>query len=218
MRQVAALALLALVLPIAAWADGINVTNQGGTVAFSDMAGTGGLGTIGSTTISSKGSQLTSWNNNSGHLGLVNYSTGALMSGSVSGGGTFAAGGMFDIIGVGKWASSLTGLKCGKGCDLFTGSFNKPAIWTLVSSSKQSESFTLTGSIEGTLYTGRTVYGTTTQDITFDNKGQLDKGIGHIGTGGTHLNTAEPGTLGLLGTGLEAVGGMFYRKIYRKID
>ncbi|MGA7558406.1 MAG: hypothetical protein WCF61_05425 [Terriglobales bacterium] len=218
MRQVAALALLALVLPIAAWADGINVTNQGGTVAFSDMAGTGGLGTIGSTTISSKGSQLTSWNNNSGHLGLVNYSTGALMSGSVSGGGTFAAGGMFDIIGVGKWASSLTGLKCGKGCDLFTGSFNKPAIWTLVSSSKQSESFTLTGSIEGTLYTGRTVYGTTTQDITIDNKGQLDKGIGHIGTGGTHLNTAEPGTLGLLGTGLVAVGGMFYRKIYRKID
>ena len=171
------------------------------------MAGTGGLGTIGSTTISSKGSQLTSWNNNSGHLGLVNYSTGALMSGSVSGGGTFAAGGMFDIIGVGKWASSLTGLKCGKGCDLFTGSFNKPAIWTLVSSSKQSESFTLTGSIEGTLYTGRTVYGTTTQDITIDNKGQLDKGIGHIGTGGTHLNTAEPGTLGLLGTGLVAVGG-----------
>ncbi|MGA7445405.1 MAG: PEP-CTERM sorting domain-containing protein [Terriglobales bacterium] len=216
MRRVAALALVALVLPVAAWADGINFTNQGGTVSFSDMAGTEGLGTIGSTTISSQGSQLTSWNNNSGHLGGVNYSTGALMSGSVSGGGTFAAGGMFDIIGTGKWASGLTGLKCGKGCDLFTGSFDSTAIWTLVSQTKQSESFTLTGSVEGTLYTGRTVTGTTTQDITIDNKGQLDKGIGHIRAGGGSFPTPEPGTLGLLGTGLLAVAGMFYRKVSRR--
>jgi hypothetical protein len=204
-----------LALPIAAWADGINITNQGGTVAFSDMAGTAGLGTIGSTTISSHGSQLTSWNNNSGHLGLVNYSTGVLESGSVSGGGTFAAGGMFDIIGTGKWASQLTGSKCGKGCDLFTGSFDSPVIWTLVSSSKQSESFTLTGSIEGTLYTGRTVNGSTVQNIKIDNQGQLNKGIGHIGTGQTGL-TPEPGTLGLLGTGLVAIGGMFRRKISKR--
>ena len=217
MGKVAVLALLALALPIAAWADGINLTNQGGTVAFSDMAGTGGLGAIGSTTISSKGSQLTSWNNTTGHLGLVNYATGALASGSVSGGGTFAAGGMFDIIGTGKWASQLTGSKCGKGCDLFTGSFDSPVIWTLVSSSKQSESFTLTGSIQGMLYTGRTVNGTTTQDIKIDNQGQLNKGIGHIGTGGTHIGTPEPGTLGLLGTGLVAVAGMFYRKVSRRI-
>ena len=218
MRRVVVLALLALALPIAVWADGINITNQGGTVAITGMAGTSGLGTIGVSTISSRGSEMTSWNNQTGHLGYVNYSTGTLESGSISGGGTFASGGLFDIVGVGKWASKLTGTGCGSGCDLFTGSFDSPVAWTLVSETKQSESFTLTGSIEGTLYTGRTVYGTTTQDITIDNKGQLDKGIGHIGTGGTHLNTAEPGTLGLLGTGLVAVGGMFYRKIYRKID
>jgi len=213
MRRVVVLALLALAIPIAAWASGIDITNQCGTIAISGMAGTGGLGTIGLTTISSHGSQLTSWNNNTGHLGLVNYSTGALESGSVSGGGVFASGGSFDIIGTGKWASKLTGTGCGSGCDLFTGSFSSAVTWTLLSSSKQSASYSLSGSIEGTLYTGRTVTGTTTQDITIDNKGQLGKGIGHIGTGGGHINTPEPGTLGLLGTGLLGVAGMFRRKL-----
>jgi len=216
MRRAVVLAILAFAVPIAAWADGISLTNQGGTVSFSDMTGTNGLGTIGSTTLSSKGSQLTSWNQYSGHLGSVTYSTGALMNGSVSGGGEFAAGGIFDIVGTGKWASGLTGLKCGKGCDLFTGTFSSTVDWTLVSSSKQSESFTLTGQVEGTLYNGRTVYGTTTQDITIDNKGQLDKGIGHIHGGNTGFPTPEPGTLGLLGAGLVAVGGMFYRKVSKR--
>ena len=58
MRRVVVLALLALALPIAASAD-IITSNTGGTVAFSDMTGTGGMGTIGSTTISSHGSKLT---------------------------------------------------------------------------------------------------------------------------------------------------------------
>jgi hypothetical protein len=215
MRRVVVLAVLALALPIAAWADGINITNQGGTIAITGMSGTGGLGTIGVSTISSHGSEMTAWNGNTGHLGLVNYSTGTLESGSISGGGTFAAGGTFDIIGIGKWASKLTGSACGSGCDLFTGSFESPVAWTLISKTGQSESFALTGSIEGTLYTGRTVYGTTTQDIKIDNNGQLNKGIGHIGAGQTHLNTPEPGTLGLLGTGLLAVAGMFRRKLMR---
>ncbi len=215
MRRVVVLALLALALPIAVWADGIDITNQGGTVAISAMTGTDGLGTIGVSTISSKGSEMTSWNSHTGHLGYVDYSTGALQSGSISGGGMFASGGSFDIVGFGKWASKLTGTASGSGCDLFTGSFNSPVAWTLVSATKQSETFTLSGSIEGTLYTGRTVYGTTSQDITIDNKGQLNKGIGHIGTGGTHINTPEPGTLGLLGTGLLAVAGMFRRKLMK---
>jgi len=213
MRRAVVLAILAFAVPIAAWADGINITNQGGTVAITGMTGTNGLGTIGVSTITSKGSQMTSWNTHTGHLGSVSYSTGALKSGSISGGGVFASGGSFDIVGDGKWASKLTGTSCGKGCDLFTGTFSSAVDWTLVSHTKQSESFTLTGSIEGTLYNGRTVYGTTTQDITIDNKGQLNKGIGHIGTGGTHIYTPEPGTLGLLGTGLLGVAGMFRRKL-----
>ena len=97
MRRVVVFALLALALPLAAWADGITLTNQDGTVSISGMTGTGGLGTIGVSTITSKGSELTQWNGTQakpgGALGSVSFSTGALLSGSISGGGTFAAGG-----------------------------------------------------------------------------------------------------------------------------
>jgi hypothetical protein len=207
---------LAMALPISAWAD-IITTNQGGTVAITGMSGTAGLGTIGTTTITSKGSQLTQWMGPGGtqteRLGLINYATGALLSGSVSGGGTFAGGGYFDIIGDGKWASKITGTPCGTGCNLFTGSFNGPITWTLDSAGKQASFYTLTGYLTGTLWNGRAVTNAqTSQNISILSKGQLNQGYGHITMGATGIATPEPGTLGLLGTGLLAVAGMFRRK------
>jgi hypothetical protein len=72
--------------------------------------------------------------------------------------------------------------------------------------------YTLTGDLSGQLYTGRTVTGNTTQNI-YSSVGQLSSGIGHITLGSTHLNTTpEPGTLGLLGTGLLGIAGTFRRK------
>jgi PEP-CTERM motif len=212
MRRVLVLALLALALPMAAWAD-IVTTNQFGTVSITGMAGTGGLGTLGVSTISSKGSQLTQWNSTKGSLGTVNFATGALSSGSISGGGMFAGGGSFDITGVGHWASLLTGGKCGTGCSLFAGSFTGPISWTLLSSNGQESSFALTGTISGMMYNGRDVTGTTTQYINIFSRGQLNQGIGHVNMGGGNLSTPEPGTLGLLGTGLVSLAGMFRRKL-----
>ena len=116
MRRVVVLALLALALPMAATAD-IIMMNQGGTIAISNMAGTGGLGMIGASTITSKGSQLTQFNSFTGHLGTVNYSTGTLPSGSVSRGGTFSCGGTFDIFGIGAWAKTVTGCAILQGSD-----------------------------------------------------------------------------------------------------
>ncbi|MGA7687092.1 MAG: PEP-CTERM sorting domain-containing protein [Terriglobales bacterium] len=196
MRRVLVLALLALALPIAAWADGITLTNQFGTISMSTSG------------ITSKGSELTSFNGIQappGHsLGTVSYSTGALISGSVAAGGEFSsAGSTFDVVGKGNYGEP-------KGA-IFTGGFTGDIQWTLVSSVGQKLVYTLTGDLSGQLYNGVNVTGTTTQTIT-THPGQLNQGIGHITLGTTQLTTPEPGTLGLLGTGLLGIAGMFRRK------
>jgi hypothetical protein len=219
-RVVVVLALLALALPMAAWADTITTTNQTGTISISGMAGTNGLGTIGTSTITSKGSQLTDfeWGSFSatsgkgGALGTLGFSTGTLASGTVAGGGTFNGGGSFTIVGQGKWLAGLPGSPKGK-TTLFSGSFVGPIDWTLDSTAGPKLTFTLSGTISGTLYNGVSVTGTTYQNFyTYD--GQLIAGIGHITIGNTAVGTVpEAGTLGLLGTGLVGIAGVFRRKL-----
>src|SRR5271170_78051 len=194
-RVVVILALLALALPMAAWADTITTTNQTGTIFISGMSGTSGLGTVGTSTIASSGSQLTSfsWGSFSATsgkgsaLGSVSFVTGALATGSVSGGGTFAGGGSFTITGQGSWLAGLPGAPKGK-TTLFSGSFVGPIDWTLDSQAGPKLTFTLSGTISGTLYNGVSVTGTTYQNFyTYD--GQLIAGIGHITIGNTAVGT-----------------------------
>jgi hypothetical protein len=204
-RVMLGLALLAIVLPIAARADGINLTNQAGTV------------TILASGISSYGSQLRSFNGvvaPKGHaLGTVSYATGALLTGDVWNGGTFSStGSIFDVVGQGDWMKTLTGLSGEKGkVPLFTGEFVGTIQWNLVNSNKQFHEYQLIGDIQGTLWTGRVVTGNTTQTIyTYWNQERIDnKGSVHLGQ--IHLNTPEPNTLGLLGGGLLAMAAMFRR-------
>jgi len=196
MRRVLVLALLALALPMAAWADGIDIVNKLGTISIS-AAG-----------ITSTGSQLKQFNGvvaATGHsLGTVSFSTGALLSGSIQTGGTFSdIGSSFVITGKGPQVPH-------KGT-IFSGAFVGPVSWTLVSQNGQTLTYELSGTIQGTLWNGRFVTGTTTQTIISTN-GQLRLGIGHIRVGNSHFLTPEPGTLGLLGTGLVAIAGMLRRK------
>src|SRR5258708_38987464 len=99
MRRVVVLALLALALPMAAWASGIDLTNQFGSISISTAG------------ITSVGSQLRCWGGfaTGGSLGSVSFSTGALTSGSISARATFSAtGSSFVVRGVCPWAENLT--------------------------------------------------------------------------------------------------------------
>jgi hypothetical protein len=217
MRRVLVLAVLALALPIGAWAD-VLATNGTGTLAITDL-GVGYLGTIGSTTISTANAVLTSWNahiaNPGTAIGKVAFSTGTLQSGSVYNGGIFNAGGSFDIVGSGKWAHNLTHQFCGTGCTLFTGSFSSTVTWTFTGVSGvagKTRDYTLSGSLSGVNWLGNTTTGLTTQNISITPTNfMLSKG--HINMGSESFSTPEPGTFGLLGTGLIGIAGMFRRKL-----
>jgi hypothetical protein len=163
MRRVVVLALLALALPMAAWADGIVLTNDFGSISISSAG------------IASVGSQLKSFNGITappGHsLGSVSFTTGALSSGSIAAGGTFSAtGSSFLVTGTGKYGEP-------KGT-IFSGTFVGPITWTLTSGpGVKNLTYTLSGTIEGMLYDGRMVTGTTTQTI-YTVNGQLTQEIG----------------------------------------
>lgn len=181
---------------MAAWADGINLTNQFGTITLS----TGGVVSTGAELVTFNG--VTAPKEHA--LGYVSFSTGALASGSLWSGGTFSSTNSSFIVtsGGGGYGQPAKGV-------IFKGSFVGPVTWTLVSQTGQfNYVFTLSGKIQGQLWTGREVTGTTTQTIYVYKNQWVHDGKGLAWLGNSNLSVPEPGTLGLLGTGLLALGSL----------
>lgn len=199
MRRVVVLAILAvMVVSTAAWADSISIVNKGGNIAISNAG------------IVSTASHLHQFNNivapPGQGLGFVNFSTGALLSGSIQAGGVFSGSGSSFIV---RGTSSQ--LPC-HNCILFSGTFVGDITWTLVSQQGTKLIYQMTGDLVGQLYNGRTISGQTTQNFyAFPN--QLKQGVGHVTIGNTTLGTPEPGSLSLLGTGLIGMAGFLRRKL-----
>jgi hypothetical protein len=200
MKKILMLAVLALALPTAVFAgSSVDYTNSGGMLSGSNS----GLSLSGSVLIAvhglNGGGLITGAN-----LGSLSFTTGALTSGSLQMGGTFAAGGSFTITGNGT-----DGIANGT---LFTGTFSSPVTWTLVTLANGTHNYTLTGAIVGTNGSGLAVVGATVQLTINTGKGFFN-GCTGISSGDTNIAVPEPGSLSLLGTGLLGLAGMVRRKL-----
>jgi hypothetical protein len=202
MKRIVLMALLVMALSMAAFAsDSVDFTNSGGVLSGSSA----GMSLTGSELIAVNG--LNGMGLITGGLGSLSFSTGSLIAGgSLQMGGSFDGGGAFTITGNGTNGIPNT--------TLFSGSFSGPVTWTLITLANGTHNYTLTGSITGTWYNGGTVNGATVQLTINTGKGFFN-GSTNISSGDTNIVTTvpEPGTLGLLGTGLIGLAGALHRKL-----
>jgi hypothetical protein len=190
-----------MMLPGFALADGItDFSNSGGTLSGSSA----GLSLSGSTLIAVTGN---GGGMATGDLGSVSFTTGALTSGSLQMGGTFAAGGMFTVDGNGS-----SGLVDGV---LFAGSFSGPVTWTLTTLANGTHNYTLSGVVTG-MMGGASVSGVTMQLSINTGKGyfnRLTTTAGGDTTAAGGFSVPEPSTLALFGTGAFGLAGSLRKKL-----
>jgi len=196
---VALVVLSCMFLPGLASASSTDFSNSGGTLAGTNA----GLNLTGSMLIA-----VTGFNGGgmiNGDLGTVAFTTGALSSGDLQMGGTFASGGTFTITGNGTG-----GLPNGV---IFSGTFSGSVTWTLATLANGTHNYTLTGVVTGTMG-GMNVNGVTVQ-LTINTGKGFYGGSTLISGGNTTIESSvpEPSTLVMFGTGGLSLLGMLRRKV-----
>jgi hypothetical protein len=194
MKRYVLTALLALALPLTALADTVDFTNNNGTLAGSAVS-LSLQSTI--TVIDGFGPRVAGPN-----LGTLSFTTGPFNAGGnlVTGGSYSAVGSTFTI----ALNAPENGMPAGV---VFAGSFTSDVSWTPVPN--QAGFYTIEGSIKGTWWNGTVANGDFTQQVYLVNfNGTNTSFTGTLGSGDTFIPIPEPGTLGLLGTGLVGLAGL----------
>lgn len=206
MRRVGLLIFLLLCLPSVVLANSNNLVFQN----------TGGKITVGAgNSLQLSNSILTSFTGLNGtvingNLGTVSFHTGAMSIGSLGTSGTFLGGGSFTISGNGS-----NGMGTGV---LFTGTFSGPVSWVGRFNAAGNHglgawTYVLTGTVSGKLSNGSPATAGIMQ-LTFDvPKGEAFSRSVRFNQGVATVSAPEPGTLGLLGTGLLGLAGLVRRRL-----
>ena len=214
-----ALAVMALLVPIAAQGASSSFTQTPSSTCLPGLLciyNTGGMATGGAQGLTMDGSlgsksstvfQIGTVGGGNSNLGALSLTTGALLSGSLKLGGTFAPGTL--TINVTNY-NGFSGV-------LFAGTFGNstiPITWQYDGKVGQFYQYELVGPISGTWEGGATVSGQTAQ-LYFHSKTQYNGGSIALASGTTAIATPEPGALGLTGMGLVGMGMMVRKKLLR---
>jgi hypothetical protein len=192
------LVVLALALPMAAFADTETFENMQGTLAGTSHGFTLADGVLTSVTGVGGGGTFT------GDLGTVTFATSFLQTGNVIAGAQIAGGGSIVITGNGTDGLSGT---------LFSGTFSPGGTWSYTTNQDGNRIYTLLIDVTGTTGTGQSAAGT--YALTLSTGTGVYAGYTNPGgaTGTLSLAVPEPGELGLIGTGLLGLIGAIRRKV-----
>ena len=186
------------------WANPISFQNSGGKL------------TSNGSTLSVNGSTVTTWAGTSGNalsggLGVLSLKTGSIVSGSLAMGAMFASGGSLSIFGNGTNGIPKA--------TLFSGTFTGPVSWkasfhpTAGPNHQGAWYYSLNGKINGSLSNGQRISGAfhlSTLDVPkgaqFSSAANLEGGLGN-------LAVPEPGSLGLLASGLVGLAVVLRKRL-----